>query len=127
MPRINFFGIPADDPERAQRFYSNVFGWCFQVGWEYDTPTGREKYWDVVTGDESESGINGGLTRREFPGQAISVGVEVTGIDAILQRLEAEGGKVIVGKMQIPGRAWFAFCQDPEGNSFAIFEPLVRG
>ena len=29
MPRISWFDIPADDPERAQKFYKEVFDWSF--------------------------------------------------------------------------------------------------
>ena len=64
MPRVNYFAIPADVPDRAINFYQEVFGWQFEVGWEYDTPQGREKYWRVITGDGASAGINGGLTRR---------------------------------------------------------------
>ena len=27
MPRVIHFEIPADDPDRAAKFYGNVFGW----------------------------------------------------------------------------------------------------
>ncbi len=123
MPRLNYFAIPADAPERAIDFYRAVFGWQFEVGWEYDTPQGRETYWHVNTGDDASDGINGGLTRREYPGQPISVGIEVPAIDACTNLVEKSGGKTLVGKVALPGVAWFAVCQDSEGNSFAIFQP----
>jgi hypothetical protein len=81
MPRVNYFAVPADVPERAINFYQEVFGWQFEIGWEYETPQGREKYWHVTTDDGSSAGINGGLTRREYPGQSISVGIEVPAVD----------------------------------------------
>ena len=71
MPRVNHFAIPADVPERAIQFYQEVFGWQFELGWEYETPEGREKYWHVITGGGS-AGIDGGLARREYQGQPIS-------------------------------------------------------
>lgn len=33
MPTIQHFEIPADDTDRAQKFYSEVFGWSMQR-WE---------------------------------------------------------------------------------------------
>lgn len=120
MPKLNHFAIPADVPDRAIDFYHEVFGWNFEVGWEYDTPQGREKYWHVITGD---GGINGGLTRREYPGQPISVGIEVPAVDACTDLVEKCGGKTLVAKVAIPGVAWFAVCQDSEGNTFAIHQP----
>jgi hypothetical protein len=123
MPRVNYFAIPADVPGRAIDFYSEVFGWQFEVGWEYDTPQGREKYWRVNTGDGTLSGIDAGLTRREYPGQPISVGIEVLAVDACTDLVEKCGGKTLVRRVGLPGVAWFAVCQDSEGNTFAIFQP----
>jgi predicted enzyme related to lactoylglutathione lyase len=121
MNRVNYFAIPADAPERAMNFYQQVFGWQFRVGWEYDTPQGREKYWHVLTGEGT--GIDGGMTRREYPGQPISVAIEVAGVDACTNLVEKCGGKTLVPRVAIPGVAWFAVCQDSEGNTFAITQP----
>ena len=33
MPTVQYFEIPADDMERAQKFYKQVFGWNMQK-WE---------------------------------------------------------------------------------------------
>lgn len=119
MSKVNFFAIPADVPDRAISFYQTVFGWKFELGWEYDTPQGRDKYWHVITGD----GVNGGLTRREYPGQPISLGIEVPAVDACTDLIEKSGGKTVVPKVAIPGVAWFAVCQDSEGNTFSIYQP----
>jgi hypothetical protein len=93
------------------------------VGWEFDTPQGRETYWHVITGDGASAGINGGLTRRESPDQPISVGIEVPAVDACTDLVEKCGGKTLVSKVALPGTAWFAVCQDSEGNTFAIVQP----
>jgi predicted enzyme related to lactoylglutathione lyase len=82
MPRVNHFAIPADVPERAISFYERVFDWQFKIGWEYDTPHGQEKYWYVISGGDGSAGIDGGLTRREYRGQPISVGIEVSEVEA---------------------------------------------
>jgi len=119
MPTINFFSIPADDSDRARKFYEDVFGWKFSLGWEYEVPTGLEKYWDIAT-----QGIAGGLTRREYPGQPIGVGVQVDDLEKYLGRFEVAGGKIIVPRTLIPNRAWFSLCQDTEGNSFVIYQNL---
>ena len=121
MPRVNHFANPADAPERAIHFYEQAFDWKFQVGWEYDTPQGREKYWRILTGDGA--GINGGLTRREYPGQPISVAIDVSSVEQYIEAVEKAGGKIIVNKAALPGIAWFAVCQDSEGNAFAMVQP----
>lgn len=121
-PKVNYFAIPAADPERASGFYQSVFGWTFELQWEYDTPHGREKNWKIVTDDDHGPGIDGGLTRREFPGQPIGVGIEVDAVDDFISRVERHGGKILVPKTALPKMAWFAVCQDSESNAFVIYQ-----
>ena len=47
MPRVVHFEIHAQDPERAVRFYEQVFGWRTQR-W------GSEEYWLLTTGPAEE-------------------------------------------------------------------------
>ena len=53
MPRPVHFEIPAENPERAMKFYQAVFGWSFQK-WDGPMP-----YWLITTGPASEPGITG--------------------------------------------------------------------
>jgi len=121
-PKVNYFAIPADDPERAIGFYQSVFGWRFEVQWEYDTPHGREKNWKIRNEGGDGPGIDGGLTRREFPGQPIGIGIEVRAVDEFIGRIETNGGKILVGKTTLPNVGCFAVCQDSEDNTFVIYE-----
>jgi uncharacterized protein len=57
MPRVIHFEIVADKPERAMKFYK-VFGW------EFNKWNGPQDYWLVKTGEDSQPGINGGLTPK---------------------------------------------------------------
>lgn len=54
MPRVVHFEIDAKKPERAIEFYEKVFGWKIEK-WK-----GPVDYWLIMTGKESESGIDGG-------------------------------------------------------------------
>jgi len=58
MPRVIHFEIVADKPERAMKFYKEVFAWDFNK-WN-----GPQDYWLVKTGEDSQPGINGGLTPK---------------------------------------------------------------
>lgn len=116
MPRITHFDIPSDDPQRAQRFYQNVFGWKFEK-WN-----GPMEYWMVTTGDEKQPGINGGLSKR-MPGQiGMTNTIEVPSIDEYMKKIQSNGGQILVPKMPIPGVGYFASCMDTEGNLFGIIE-----
>lgn len=125
MPRVVHFEIHAGDPERAITFYQKLFGWTFQ---KWDGPM---EYWMVVTGEESSPGINGGLVRRqgEIDGQAVIAyvcTVDVADIDASIAAAEANGGKLALPKMEIPGVGWLAYYKDTEGNIFGMMQAINR-
>jgi len=116
MPRVVHFEIPADSPERAVKFYQEVFGWQFQK-WE-----GPMEYWMVTTGPEGRPGINGGLLRRQQPGQGTVNTVDVESVDAAVATVEKNGGKVALPKTAIPGVGYLAYGIDPEGNIFGMMQ-----
>ena len=116
MRRIIHFDIPADDPKRAQKFYSEIFGWTF------DKWNGPMEYWMVKTGDSKQPGIDGGLTKR-MPGHAgVTNTIDVPSVDEYTKKIQANGGQVIAPKMPIPGVGYFAQCKDTEGNIFGIIQ-----
>lgn len=114
MPRPVHFDFPADDPERAIKFYSQVFGWKFEK-WE-----GPMEYWLITTGPKEEPGVNGGMGRRGDPDMGVVNTIDVPSVDEYVRKITAAGGKVLQPKMAIPGVGWYATCQDTEGNAFGI-------
>jgi predicted enzyme related to lactoylglutathione lyase len=58
MNRVTHFEIYTDDPEAVLPFYQRVFGWKFNK-----FEGGPIEYWLVITGDDKDPGINGGMTR----------------------------------------------------------------
>ena len=115
MPRISWFDIPADDPERAQKFYKEVFDWSFD---KWDGPM---DYWMAKTGTE-EPGIDGGISKR-MPGQmGMTNSITVPSVDEFSKKVIEKGGHLIVPKMPILKIGWFAQCMDTEGNAFGIIE-----
>ncbi len=116
MPRIVHFDVPADDPARAQKFYSEVFDWKF------DKWNGPMEYWMVITGDDKQPGINGGLSHR-MPGRTgMTNTIDVPSVDEFSQKIQSKGGKIIMPKTPIPRVGYFAQCMDTEGNVFGIIE-----
>ncbi|HEY6273224.1 MAG TPA: VOC family protein [Terriglobales bacterium] len=116
MPRVVHFDIPVDDPQRASRFYSEVFGWKINK-WE----GGPMDYWLATTGD-GEPGINGGLTPRSEMYKGTVNTIDVASIDDAISAIEQHGGKVAAPKMHIPGVGHFATCLDTERNVFGILQ-----
>jgi len=116
MPRVVHFEINADDPERAIKFYRDVFGWEIKK-WE-----GPIEYWLITTGPEGQPGINGGLMRREDPSWATINTIDVPSVDDFLKKITQTAGKVITPKTTVPGVGYMAYCQDTEGNTFGIMQ-----
>ena len=116
MSRIIHFEIPADDQERAIKFYEKVFDWQIE---KWDGPI---EYWLIMTGEEDKPGIDGGLARREDPTTGVENTIDVKDLDASLANVKANGGKVIRPRMAVPGVGWMAYIKDTEGNVFGLME-----
>jgi hypothetical protein len=122
MPRVIHFEIHADEPERAIRFYSSVFGWEF-----VKFPNTITDYWVVKTGEADQPGIDGGLLRRDihFEGVGITAFVctiAVADLDVFLMKVNTSGGQRAVARMPIAGIGWLAYCKDTEGNLFGMMQ-----
>ena len=116
------FELPAEDPQKLIDFYTKVFGWTIKpIG----GPTG---YWTVETVGPGEVGINGGLMKKAGPNQSALNYIQVDALDDFTGKIESAGGKVVHGKMPVPGLGWFAIATDPEGNAFGVWQndPTAR-
>ena len=49
--------------------------------------------------------------------------INVEAIDAAIERVNAAGGKVTNGPMEVPGGAWIIQGKDPQGVIFALTGP----
>jgi predicted enzyme related to lactoylglutathione lyase len=116
MPaRVTHFEIPVDDPARAEKFYSTVFGWTIQA-----YPGAPQYYGLATTGDDSQPGINGALFQRG-ENNATTVTVSVDSIEDSIAAIEQGGGSVVTGKAAVPTMGWFAVCEDTEGNRIGLW------
>jgi uncharacterized protein YndB with AHSA1/START domain/predicted enzyme related to lactoylglutathione lyase len=119
MPKVVHFEIPADDPQRAIKFYEKVFGWEVQKwGGQFD-------YWLVKTGKDSDMGIGGAIMPRES-GDLVRGIISVDSYDESAEKIEGEGGKMLTEKRTIPGMGYNGTFQDPEGNIMGIIEVIME-
>jgi predicted enzyme related to lactoylglutathione lyase len=102
-PLIEF---PADDPERARRFWSGVLGAELAP-----RPSDAGAGWEANNAD-----LRLGLHERgSGPGDSASLPYfTVDDLPAAIQRVQDLGGSVIH-----PGERW-AICRDSEGSPFAL-------
>ncbi len=115
MPTIVHFEVPADDPQRAKSFYTDLFGWKIEGIPGLD-------YMLIDTSEENLPGIGGGIMRRQGPSQRIINYIDVDSVEEYSARVMSLGGKVLIPKRAVPGVGYFAICLDTESNPFGILE-----
>jgi predicted enzyme related to lactoylglutathione lyase len=114
---INHIEFPADDPQRAMRFYEAV------AGWQFSAMDGMPDYWlfrsaEGYGGAVGRRGITTGSTLRDY--------IQVDSVEAAIAAGERTGGSVKEPKTEIPGMGWFAVLVDPEGTEIGLFEAAPR-
>jgi predicted enzyme related to lactoylglutathione lyase len=98
--------FPADDPNRARRFWSGLLG--IELA---DRREAEGSGWQTHA-DDPAVGIH---ERGTGPGDTVSLPYFATGdMDAALHQVKALGGSVIH-----PGSQW-AVCRDSEGSPFGL-------
>jgi uncharacterized protein len=124
MDSIVHFEIPADDPKRASKFYSDVFGWQVK-------PMEGMPYWMLITTEldsqqrmpKNPGSINGGMGKREGPLKGIVVTINVKDIDKALKMVESKGGKTVQKKQPVGEMGFTAYFKDSEGNVVGLWQP----
>src|SRR3970040_932772 len=114
------FEIPADDVARATSFYEKTFGWKIK---KYPMPPGGQEYFSVVTRKKGAPGIDGGLMKRNMPGQPFTNYINVPSIDDMNQGVQANGGSIVVPHQEFgPNMGWISVCKDPENNVIGLHQ-----
>jgi hypothetical protein len=116
MSAIVHFDVPADNVERAKKFYSVLFGWKFE--------SFPEMQYNLITTANLDGtpGVGGGMGKRMDPSQRIVNYFGVKSIDAAMKQVKSLGGSVVMGKMAVPTMGYLATCIDTEGNPFGLWE-----
>lgn len=102
--------LNTSDPEAAQRFYGDLFGWTFQ-----GVESGGQAYWGIQNGGR----LNGGMMQADPP-QWLAYFTS-DDLDASVAKVAELGGRVIVAPAPVPGGR-IAVTADPQGAVFAFVE-----
>ena len=106
--------LHAGDLDRDFAFYSGLFDWTKSEL----VPSPAGPYQTFATG---AAAIGGMMTKLpQSPGPMWLFYFSVSALDAALRKVEAGGGAVLHGPMQIPTGGWIATCSDPQGAMFAL-------
>lgn len=112
--KLAHFAIHIDDIERAKNFYGEVFEWGF-------ASYGPQDFLQIKA-DKTETGeLIGALQSRNYsPVKEKIIGMECTiaveNVDEIIQRVENNGGQILMPKTAIPYVGWITKFLDTEGN-----------
>jgi predicted enzyme related to lactoylglutathione lyase len=104
--------IRAADADRAQGFWSGVFGWEIT-----DSGMPGMEYRLFRTGEDQ----GGGLYADPENVGSLVVYFDTDDIDATVAAVREHGGEAD-DKQPIPNVGWFARCRDTEGNAFNVFQ-----
>lgn len=114
--RVIHFELNVRNVEKTKEFYEKVFKWKIEK-W-----SGPVDYWLIMTGDEKDPGIDGGLGQVESESPSIVNTIDVKDIDTVMQEIEKRGGKIVSLKHAVQGVGWLAYFKDPEGLLFGIMQ-----
>lgn len=125
MDKVVHFEIPADDIHRANKFYTRVFGWDIQK-----FPGQDMEYYGACTVPINKKtrmpkeigAINGAIMKKEAPVKSITIAINVSSIDSYLKKVEAAGGKTVMGKTPVGDMGFYAYFKDTEGNIIGLWE-----
>lgn len=114
---VGWHELAAREWEPAFAFYAGLFGW------EQDQAMampGDATYQILRIGGAATGAMMDAQDGQE-PGWRYYFAVE--DIDAALARVEAAGGAVLMGPVEVPGPVWIILATDPQGVAFALVGP----
>ena len=114
------FSVP--NPEQAAAFYTAVFGWSIK---KLPDPI---RYWQIRTAEAPAQGaIPGGIVQSKTGSPRVTVTIQVPSLREACIRVTAQGGHLLTEPLAIPGYGVHVLCRDPQGNFFALLEPVSAG
>ncbi|MBI2675208.1 MAG: VOC family protein [Candidatus Aenigmarchaeota archaeon] len=124
MDKVVHFEVPAEDLERARKFYTGVFGWKIDRVPNMD-------YQIVSTVETDEKGmpkepgaINGGMMMKHDDTPSPVIVINVAKMEDSLRNLKESGGRVVMEPQKVGDMGLYARFVDPEGNLMGIWQDL---
>ena len=107
------------DPQRASKFYSELFGWKFELS-EKDS----SGYLHIKNGETYIGGIPPCRPESDkIPAHWMAY-FQVANCDASVAQATQQGARSFMPPMTLEGVGKFGILADPQGAVFAIFQPI---
>jgi predicted enzyme related to lactoylglutathione lyase len=117
---INWFEIPAADFDRAVKFYGDIL----------NRPLRKEIFGGIPNGifeTDDPDAVGGAIVFSEQYQPSTSGAVVYLNagheLDAVLSRVDAAGGRVVLPKTDIGDPGYIALILDTEGNKVGLHQP----
>lgn len=108
---VVWFEVMGKDGDALRAFYSEIFGWKYDVDDAY-------KY--GMVGCPDGKGIPGGI--GEDGNKRVTFYVSTPSIEDSLAAVEEKGGKTVMPRTKLPGGTTLALFADPDGNTIGLVE-----
>lgn len=103
--------ISSTMPINAMAFFNEVFGWTFQK-------LGKETY---LSATEEASPFQ--IVQFQENTEPTIGTIEVKDVDQMVERVQKEGGEIVIPKTAVPGIGWLAYCKGPDQHIFSLMQP----
>lgn len=116
---IGWVDLTVKDAPKIRDFYQAVAGWETQG-------LSMGDYEDYVMKNEGGEGIAGVCHQQGFNADQPTgwmIYITVGDLKSSMEKVEAEGGKIVKAHPKGPGPGRFAVIEDPAGNRCALFQP----
>jgi len=110
----------SSDPEQAQDFYTQLFGW----GTEVFKP-GEADYTMISSGGQSHGGFSKAMEGAPPPHWLSHVQVE--NLDETIEKAKSAGGKLAAGPFEMAEVGRIAIVADPQGAYISAYQPAGEG
>jgi uncharacterized protein len=115
---VGWIQVGTTDPDGAQRFYTELFGWTYHAD-----PSADGTYRVIENAGTPIGGIED--HRGERSDYAVFC-IVVDDVADVVGRAEAAGGKLVKGPDTTADGLVSAHLTDVAGNEFAVFSPPAR-
>ncbi len=119
-----YFDLTVRDLPAAKQFFEQTLGWKMQ---RFSMPY---EYYRITAGVPDEPGIDGGIgaladVKDIVQHPRVTLTIPVQDLDVMLEKVKANGGRIVETKIIIPGIGHYATCAEPGGLMFGLIQPLL--
>lgn len=115
--------LNTNDPERAKKFYSDLFGWKIEADSHDNPPSG---YLHIKNGEDFIGGIPPVRPNNPRVPAHWMIYIQTSNCDAIAAKAKQLGAKLYLEPMTMENVGRFAIIADPQGAVFAVFQSMRK-